>query len=68
MTKTMTLERATQFGSAWNTRDPDLVASFFAEDGVYNASDRLAKRSSEKRNSKRRQRSSTVSPMCGSKT
>jgi uncharacterized protein (TIGR02246 family) len=34
----MTLERATAFGSAWNSRDPDLVASFFAEDGAYHAS------------------------------
>jgi uncharacterized protein (TIGR02246 family) len=34
----MTLERATEFGSAWNSRDPDLVASFFAVDGVYHAS------------------------------
>ena len=38
MSKTMTLERATDFGSAWNSRDPDLVASFFADDGVYHAS------------------------------
>jgi ketosteroid isomerase-like protein len=34
----MTLERATEFGASWNSRDPDLVASFFAEDGVYHAS------------------------------
>ena len=34
----MTLERATEFGAAWNSRDPDLVASFFADDGVYHAS------------------------------
>jgi len=34
----MTLERATEFGSAWNSHDPDLVASFFADDGVYHAS------------------------------
>ena len=34
----MSLERATEFGSAWNSRDPDLVAGFFAEDGVYHAS------------------------------
>jgi ketosteroid isomerase-like protein len=38
MTKIMTLERATEFGSAWNSADPDLVASFFADDGVYHAS------------------------------
>ena len=46
MSKTMTFERATEFGSAWNSRDPDLVASFFADDGVYHASvgpDRLGK-------------------------
>ena len=46
MSKTMTLGRATEFGSAWNSRDPDLVASFFADDGVYHASvgpDRLGK-------------------------
>jgi hypothetical protein len=34
----MTTERATEFGSAWNSRDPDLIASFFADDGVYHAS------------------------------
>lgn len=38
MTKSMTAERATDFGAAWNSHDPDLVASFFAEDGVYHAS------------------------------
>ena len=46
MSKAMTLERATEFRSAWNSRDPDLVASFFADDGVYHASvgpDRLGK-------------------------
>jgi ketosteroid isomerase-like protein len=46
MSKTMTLARATEFGLAWNSRDPDLVASFFADDGVYHASvgpDRLGK-------------------------
>ena len=46
MSKTMTLQRATEFGLAWNSRDPDLVASFFADDGVYHASvgpDRLGK-------------------------
>ncbi|MBR0797220.1 nuclear transport factor 2 family protein [Bradyrhizobium jicamae] len=46
MTKQMTLERATEFGAAWNSLDPDLVASFFTEDGVYHASvgpDRLGK-------------------------
>jgi hypothetical protein len=34
----MTLERATEFGSAWNSGDADLVASFFADDAVYNPS------------------------------
>ena len=46
MTKQMTLERAIEFGSAWNSHDFDLVASFFAEDGIYHASvgpDRLGK-------------------------
>jgi ketosteroid isomerase-like protein len=38
MSKSMTIERATEFGGAWNSHDPDLVASFFAEDGVYHAS------------------------------
>ena len=46
MNKKMTLERATEFGSAWNSGDADLVASFFADDAVYHASvgpDRLGK-------------------------
>jgi uncharacterized protein (TIGR02246 family) len=34
----MTRERAEEFGAAWNSGDADLVASFFAEDGVYHAS------------------------------
>lgn len=34
----MTLERATEFGAAWNSRDPDLIASFFVDDGTYHAS------------------------------
>lgn len=38
LVKFMTVERATEFGSAWNSRDADHVASFFAEDGVYLAS------------------------------
>jgi ketosteroid isomerase-like protein len=38
LTKSMTLERAKEFGAAWNSHDPDLVASFFADDGVYHAS------------------------------
>src|SRR5690606_25594175 len=33
MGKMMTVERATEFGSAWNSGDPDLVASYFAGDG-----------------------------------
>lgn len=46
MSKSMTVERATEFGSAWNSGDADLVASFFADDGVYHASvgpDRLGR-------------------------
>lgn len=38
MASTMTIERATEFGSAWNSGDPDLVTSFFAENGTYYAS------------------------------
>lgn len=38
MSTFMTLDRATEFGAAWNSRDPDYVASFFTEDGVYHAS------------------------------
>ena len=34
----MTRERAEEFGAAWNSRNADLVASFFAENGVYHAS------------------------------
>src|SRR6476469_5067955 len=29
---------ASEFGAAWNSGDADLVASFFADDGVYHAS------------------------------
>lgn len=46
MGRSMTRERAAEFGAAWNSRDADLVASFFADDGVYHASvgpDRLGK-------------------------
>jgi len=32
--KTMSLERATEFAEAWNTHDPDFVASFFATGGA----------------------------------
>lgn len=42
----MTRERAAEFGAAWNSRNADLVTSFFADDGVYHASvgpDRLGK-------------------------
>ena len=38
MSTKMTRERAEEFGAAWNSGDADLVASFFAEDGVYHAS------------------------------
>jgi len=38
MSTNMTRERAEEFGAAWNGGDADLVASFFAEDGVYHAS------------------------------
>jgi ketosteroid isomerase-like protein len=38
MATKMTLERATEFGAAWNSGDADLVASFFAEDGAFHAS------------------------------
>src|ERR1700722_16743136 len=38
MSAKMTRERAEEFGGAWNSGDADLVASFFAEDGVYHAS------------------------------
>jgi ketosteroid isomerase-like protein len=38
MSAKMTRERAEEFGAAWNSRNADLVASFFAEDGVYHAS------------------------------
>jgi uncharacterized protein (TIGR02246 family) len=34
----MTRERAAEFGAAWNSRDADLVASFFTSDGAYHAS------------------------------
>ncbi len=47
MAGSMTRERATEFGAAWNSGDADLVASFFADDGVYHASvgpDRLGKK------------------------
>jgi nuclear transport factor 2 (NTF2) superfamily protein len=38
MKKAMTVQLATEFGAAWNSRNPDLIASFFVEDGVYHAS------------------------------
>jgi hypothetical protein len=34
MSTKMTRERAEEFGASWNSRDDDLVASFFAEHGV----------------------------------
>jgi ketosteroid isomerase-like protein len=38
MNEAMTVERATEFGSAWNSGDADLVAGYFTEDGEYHAS------------------------------
>ena len=38
MAAKMTIERATEFGAAWNSRNADLVASFFTDDGAYYAS------------------------------
>jgi len=38
MSNKMSVERATEFGGSWNSRDPDFVASFFSENGVYHAS------------------------------
>ena len=32
---TVTLSRATEFCAAWNSRDPQLVVSFFTEDGIF---------------------------------
>jgi taurine dehydrogenase small subunit len=46
MGTSMTRERAAEFGAAWNSGNADLVASFFADNGVYHASvgpDRLGK-------------------------
>jgi hypothetical protein len=34
----MTRARAEEFGAAWNSRDANLVTSFFAENGIYHAS------------------------------
>ena len=34
----MTFERAAEFGAAWNSRNADLVTSFFADNGSYHAS------------------------------
>ncbi|MGD0421531.1 MAG: nuclear transport factor 2 family protein [Xanthobacteraceae bacterium] len=34
----MTRARATEFGAAWNSRNAELVASFFTDDGVFHAS------------------------------
>lgn len=31
----MTVERLTEFGESWNKNDPDLVASYFTEDGSF---------------------------------
>lgn len=38
MGKQMSVEQATAFGAAWNSRDPDFITGFFTEDGVYHAS------------------------------
>ena len=38
MSAKMTLERATQFGAAWNSHDVEKVVSFFADNGEYHAS------------------------------
>ena len=38
MSAKMTLERATQFGAAWNSHDVETVVSFFADNGEYHAS------------------------------
>jgi uncharacterized protein (TIGR02246 family) len=46
MGEKMTRDRAAEFGAAWNSGDANLVASFFADDGVYHASvgpDRLGR-------------------------
>lgn len=34
----MTVERLTEFGESWNKSDPDLVASFFTDDGAFYSS------------------------------
>jgi hypothetical protein len=69
--KSMTLERATEFGAAWNSRDPDLIASFFTEEGVYHASvgpDQLGKSYFGKADIRTEpKRFSTAFPMAGSK-
>jgi ketosteroid isomerase-like protein len=38
MSATMTLERATAFGAAWNSHNVETVVSYFAENGEYHAS------------------------------
>jgi ketosteroid isomerase-like protein len=38
MSSTMTLERATQFGAAWNSHNVETVMSFFDENCEYHAS------------------------------
>jgi hypothetical protein len=38
MSAKMTRERAAEFGAAWNSRNADLVASYFTADGSYHAS------------------------------
>ena len=34
----MSVERLSEFGEAWNKNDPDLVASYFTEDGAFYSS------------------------------
>jgi len=38
MSAKMTRERAAEFGAAWNSRNAELVASFFTSDGSFHAS------------------------------
>lgn len=38
MSGSMSMERATEFGEAWNSHDATLVVSYFAPEGEYHAS------------------------------
>lgn len=38
MGKKRTVEHASEFGAAWNTRDLDFIMSFVADNAVYHAS------------------------------